>query len=723
MRTGNAPLFPGQGIARGFLVAAFIAAPLISWHMEVTWSKTAIIQFLALASFASLALGGWLERPSRIFNLLPTGILPVIFLAALAAIAVTRSASPAMGLRSLIIHAANPGIFILSAILMAGGSRTGKFYNLCFIPAAVVSIYGISQYHLLFGAELPANRYGDPNPCSTFGLVNYGAEYLVGIIPGLILSVAAEKRPMRLSLKAGALAAILYYFLVIKVRAGYIGLLAGVALLIYFKARGRELAGRAGTFAPAALAAAAIIIVATPFGRAAASRFMTSFEFSSSQIRFRLLTWLAGAKMAADHPLLGVGPGNFQVIEPLYESAELTAILEGTNVVTDKAHNDPLEALCETGAVGIGLFAWLGISIAMSARRREGGAAGLSGPLSGLGGIFAASMFSFPLQNPASSMIFWGSAGMASRPAGGDLPGGEEVGVGGRGRIVRLIPVLVIPAGLVIAVVSARLFLAESGKMEGAYLMNSARFRSALEKLERARDLDPWFDPIIFFDLSITRSKLGDPDGAVDEINRVIKINPYSGKAYLMLSNYLSMKGDRQAEASALDRGIRAGALKGESAWYNLIDAHVKNNDLEKALSSASDACAAYPGSGFLKYKLANVKFYMGDYRAAASGYSGALALDPENETIRHNLVVSLIYLGEAAGAIELLREGTAKSPASPALHYDLAIALAIMGEAEGSASALKKAIGLKPSLRERSQKDKYFDRVRGDPAFLKAME
>lgn len=109
--------------------------------------------------------------------------------------------------------------------------------------------------------------------------------------------------------------------------------------------------------------------------------------------------------MIRDHPLLGVGAGNWENNFFRY----MSPLLAGIN--PEYLHSDPLQAIAEFGAAGALLFAAVGL-LALFALRQI-----LSGPLSlemktrglglacGMSAFFVASLVEFPLRIPAISFL------------------------------------------------------------------------------------------------------------------------------------------------------------------------------------------------------------------------------------------------------------------------------------------------------------------------------
>jgi O-antigen ligase len=126
--------------------------------------------------------------------------------------------------------------------------------------------------------------------------------------------------------------------------------------------------------------------------------------------RFELVT--NGLRIAADHPVVGVGVGGFTK-----SYRERVRVSRG--VKTPASHNTPVTVAAETGIVGLGLFAWL-LVVAFAvpfARTRSGPpAVRVSGIAAGLGltAIFVHSLFyNAFVEDP----LMWGFLALATLAA------------------------------------------------------------------------------------------------------------------------------------------------------------------------------------------------------------------------------------------------------------------------------------------------------------------
>jgi putative inorganic carbon (HCO3(-)) transporter len=110
---------------------------------------------------------------------------------------------------------------------------------------------------------------------------------------------------------------------------------------------------------------AAVLAVAIPnregFNRELKNRMRSLLQLSEKNNevgtgRFRFVLWHRSLEMLRDHPLLGVGPGNWRVVVPQYGAEGLNVSFLDGSVVRDHAHNVYLETGAETGLPGLVLY-------------------------------------------------------------------------------------------------------------------------------------------------------------------------------------------------------------------------------------------------------------------------------------------------------------------------------------------------------------------------------
>lgn len=184
-------------------------------------------------------------------------------------------------------------------------------------------------------------QIGDPNEL---------AAILVPALAFVLFSLAAFRAPLlRWLLGTFALVLAVALFLT-ESRGGLVGLfvmsLAAVGLAGRFRPR-----AVAAVLTVAALGVSYYTLVAPP----QSLQRITNFTAEGGTGRTDL--WSIAVEVAKDHPVVGVGIGNFVVVEPVYASRDI-AISEVRLVVdTPKiAHNMYLQVLSELGLIGLALF-------------------------------------------------------------------------------------------------------------------------------------------------------------------------------------------------------------------------------------------------------------------------------------------------------------------------------------------------------------------------------
>src|SRR5215470_2640128 len=250
---------------------------------------------------------------------------------------------------------------------------------------AVVGIAGGSsseQFGPYSDASRLAGGIGDPNELAAI------------VVAALMLAVVTVPL-MRWLL--GSIVVVLAIALFLTQSRGGLLALAVVAVVTPFLAGPVRLRAVAVILTIAAIGIGYYALVAPP----AAIQHVTSFSAGGGTGRTDL--WKVAVEMWRDHPIAGIGTGNFTVVEPRY--AVRTINLERVDLVVDNpkvAHNTYLHVLTELGIVGFVAFAGMiggSLLVAWRAikelqrrgeRRREILARGL---LIGTIGMFAAFVF------------------------------------------------------------------------------------------------------------------------------------------------------------------------------------------------------------------------------------------------------------------------------------------------------------------------------------------
>lgn len=192
--------------------------------------------------------------------------------------------------------------------------------------------------------------------------------------------------------------------------SGYkaIVLAMGVPLAVYFGFRGTIIL----SFLKKKVWALGILVLILIAGIA----LNVSPDMSSLHTR---LTWFKNTTaMIVDHPILGVGRGNWPIIYPAYAGVYDDPYLgiheidlgprKKSKLYVNVAHNDWLQITAETGIVGLGAFSWLMWGILRSVVWKDLLSVALWVSALGFLGI---ALVHFPFQLVVPSMLFWMMSG------------------------------------------------------------------------------------------------------------------------------------------------------------------------------------------------------------------------------------------------------------------------------------------------------------------------
>jgi putative inorganic carbon (hco3(-)) transporter len=251
------------------------------------------------------------------------------------------------------------------------------------VMAVVFSAIGFYQYDTRDIFQNPKVIYA--NAYAPYFRVNsvfwdpsvYGRFLVIAMVPSLVLIVRG--RSPRLALAAAAAVVVTWFGLLISFsQSSFAALLVVVLALAFVAWRWRALVA-----VVLAIAVLAGISVAQPQIRRSIQHHTTGGLNNATSGRFSLVA--NGIRIAAHHPVLGVGVGGFK------RAYADRVHLKGKDPKKAASHNTPVTVAAETGLVGLGLFAWLLVATLRQAWRRRGQTALVAGL--GIAAILVHSLF------------------------------------------------------------------------------------------------------------------------------------------------------------------------------------------------------------------------------------------------------------------------------------------------------------------------------------------
>lgn len=480
---------------------------------------------------------------------------------------------------------------------------------------------------------------------------NLGVLLAIGLPIALGSAVWEVRAPWRLVGSAawvGGLAVLVWT----QTRGAWAGALTAAAVgatVLWLTARGRDSSETRSLRSRWALVAATglvAIIVATALAPGVIARATSSFDVSSSTAAWRLSTWRSAARMTADRPILGFGPGTFKLAYPAYKEAGQDDGRLGY-VPTESAHNVALDTSVSFGLLGLAALILIVAGAAVMILRGARGTLALAPPpgeiapiAAALAGGFAALQFHYITLDTApllsvllGTLVAWDMPRKAER--GGRAPDGAL-----RAASAALALVFALSGFAALTVIAAD---SSAGRVR-AMAIASAPWSEIRATAESAQRRAPWESAFFRAEgraAGMLTSGAGDSEAASDGMTayaEALRLSPQdpvlmTEQARLVLAAAVSTRdaaavdraGELFAEAAAIDpnSGIplagvgRVALVRGRfddardaleravelsplyaPAWTDLGHAYRELGEIEKAAESEARAAHLEPQAG-----------------------------------------------------------------------------------------------------------------------------
>ncbi len=676
--------------------------PLIKWGWEYEWIK---ITFSAFSAFIFFGLASVIHRhkmPAKIPGvMLFTGIMGVWIV-----ISIIFSEVPIKGFVE-IIKVLGPFFIYPALIILAPDEDDVGLLTLAAAIAVIISVsIGIVQITGLFG-YIPADQYGRINPVSTFGLSNFGAEYIVSVLPLLISQFIFRKKLWNSIVLSIAIMGGILYVIISHSRASWVALivvsLVSIVLLVYIRRKRQVTINLSPLYAAGIVAAGAFLLSLISSQTNSLIGYFTSiFNIHYSDNIVRLLTWKSIlVLLVPSHPVSGIGFGAFDAVFPLYADRALSMMTFSNHVTMNYAHNEYLNILSETGIPGILIFTGLLIYIlyvfTCGISKAEGkDMPALIGGFLGFVSLLIIGLFSFPLRMPATGFLFWMYAGIASLYADNNFNIKPYVW-----KVINYVLVvlsfLVFIAAFHIAIAQRSYIFADTLFKQEHAMPN--KFENEIEdKLSYAITQAP-FNENYFFDRAMIRINRGNAAGAFEDLKDTVDLSPYYLQARRWLGILYSDKGDYSNAMKQFNMAYRLAFFSPVVQASIMSDRAVvliREGSYTAALNTVKKAQKLDPYDYTLFELQGEASEHLGLYDQSLHAYKHALELNPDQKDTAVNLASLYIRLKKYDKALSLLK---AVKQLDPYVYYNLACAYARLGNQPEAQRNIAMAIKMNKTL------------------------
>lgn len=589
------------------------------------------------------------------------------------------------------------GIYWLVSCTVHGEARVRQFSALMILSACLASVIGIIQVLAPRSFHTWAT---EASAVSTLVNTNHAAAYLLTVIPLAISSALVNTgRLARVCFWACALVATLGV-IATQSRGAWVGLAAAMvlmtALLRWCSSPGMETVNwaRLGLIAwlGLLLVLAAGELLLHRRGDSILPRVASIFDPYHPTNRFRFEWWTEAVQMIKDHPLLGVGIGNYAMARFPY--SRYVDPRPASFLLVEHPHNEYLFAAAEMGLIGFLVWLWVLVSAGRLAWKDLSGARTTStyvmtvGCAGALAGALVHSLWFYPWHSVSSALNLWVIMGFLEvlHRDQGEPVGSFASSVGRRSAVALAAVGLVVVLWLSFYRLSFKPLVADWYAGQGLFKLTFGNPAEGMADLQSALAWDD-FDFRIPMQVGEVYFKTGEYDKAVDQYRRAAERAPGlpSAHANLGLSLYMAGFPDQAGE------------------------------EYQKALRITSN----YP---VVHNNLGNMYLEKGDYVMAAEEYRKAIALSPQYANAHYNLGQVLVKTGQLGEALASYREAVSLDAANAEAWYNLASVSARLNRRDDVIAALTRALDLDARLRTIAREDADFQGMRNDERFRRVM-
>ncbi len=686
---------------------------LLPFTTESTDVKPLVAAWGALLLLGAALWGSW--RSQRARRLVPlSGILGV--LVALHALALPFAVNVGFAWSELARWITLYALFWAAAWTCRDTQRFWRLAMVCTVCMGLASVYGLCQRYGL--DPFPWNDYegllkGAP---ATFGNPNFASHVLV-----LTAILAAGRLAMRAWWIAPFLALFATHFMLTRTRGSLIALVAAAVFALALPLVRRH--ARTPRRAMAAIATAggtALLLAVAALCTASYYRTGVLVPLDESSV-LRAHSFAGAARMVADRPLLGRGPGGYYIESPHYWSSLEQERFSTLRKLNDHVHNETLEFAVETGVLGGAAYlafflfgTFYALNLALTAADRSTRRMGYT-----MAAFYVAAwvdgQFGFNLRVPVSAaLVFIMSGAMAGviDAERGPLP--SRPWRPWTGAIWRL---AVTAALVAVTWTATSRFMASVHQQRGLAAIAFNAPQAAYAELAKARDRAP-YDWRIRYAYARACLLANRPEEAKTEFQETLRDNPTYLGAYCRLAQQLTNEvgastGEKADRAAAEARALVEKALHLAPAYPDAEDVlgRLALLEADRKLRAGVDASTVEPlcreGEAHLRlalrgqektaptYRLiAQSAFSRQDSRAAYHALAEALRADPADATT-WNVVAAVAREPEGhdflLGAIEAFSPELERDPAAatvPARLYALRAKAALDGPARSDLAA-----------------------------------
>jgi len=428
----------------------------------------------------------------------------------------------------------------------------------------------------------------------------------------------------------------------------------------------------------------------------------------------RVQIYKGGLRMFAARPVLGHGIGTFPTVFPKFRPLEYREIDPRPNVM--HAHCEYLMILDEMGIIGLGIFAWLVLTVAWSGytaiRKKEPGPGRLMlvGLFAGATGLLVHGTFCVVLRTAVPELHLWLALGILAASAAPtktrSIPFRKSIGV-------PVAAALAIAGGVLIYVMSVLPFSSNAIERKGSELKHKARWADAVLKYEHAEKIDPW-NIEARYERAICLVELERYAEALDAYRDIVALAPDYVHAHYNTAMIYCFTHDWEKAAEGFSEAATTGSFPlafDIDRALEVIESDASDDDKDLAIFEMVVKGRFLMGAqlrGIDEVAVASevaakgTEYYLdGKLGRAAVLFRHALSLRPNDRAVLNNLAGIHFQRKEYDEAIRLCERLVEIDPTDAHVASNLAKAWLLKGDRTKAVEILDSVLSRKPGYRE----------------------
>ncbi len=266
-------------------------------------------------------------------------------------------------------------IFLLTVNVFNDNRRIEIFTKLITVSLTLVSIIGLLQYYYSDVDVVKHLFVQIVAPAATFGNKNFASHFLVMTLPLSLVLVLASKNNRQVILYSVATAIGAWFLIYTMARQAYVAIIIELFVLSLFftldkwKNKDKALLAIMNNKKSKIIAIFSILtflVFAANFTNQgfgiesnSISKIARLQSISVDEHNPRLPAWRNTIEMIKDHPIIGVGVGQWQAKYPLYYDRAMKDIIFNERTRLKRLHNEYLEVFANVGVIGYIFLLWL----------------------------------------------------------------------------------------------------------------------------------------------------------------------------------------------------------------------------------------------------------------------------------------------------------------------------------------------------------------------------